>query len=277
MTDKEHQEKAALITKGSWEQDQSRQEQWPHRFESQSHHILARKTDQIQIQQKSSGHSWVCAGERQTRKSNQCRSERGQSWEHDLEVRSHVKEGQAMRQKKGRHLCSVYTDPELGQPNSQLREGQWAQGSDSHCFRVESPSLNFQNVHAVTFAVARSVWKEVSWWPPKLSKQDKSPTLCNVEGPIQLSNATFFLHSSCSYWPHQRGLNSQGTFLNIPLCSSRLAGLLWAHCFLPDLRNRLWKKDTVFLNYWRCSRNCSAGLENGEQKIKESANLLRKK
>lgn len=136
---------------------------------------------------------------------------------------------------------------------------------------------NTSNVHAVTFAVARSVWKEVSWWPPKLSKQDKSPTLCNVEGPIQLSNATFFLHSSCSYWPHQRGLNSQGTFLNIPLCSSRLAGLLWAHCFLPDLRNRLWKKDTVFLNYWRCSRNCSAGLENGEQKIKESANLLRKK
>lgn len=97
-----------------------------------------------------------------------------------------------------------------------------------------------------------------------------------MEGPIQLSNATFFLHSSCSYWPHQRGLNSQGTFLNIPLCSSRLAELLWAHCFLPDLRNRLWKKDTVFLNYWRCS-NCSAGLENGEQKIKESANLLRKK
>lgn len=65
-------------------------------------------------------------------------------------------------------------------------------------------------------------------------------------------------------------------FSTFPLCYSRLAGLLWAHCFLPDLRNRLWKKDTVFLNYWRCS-NCSAGLENGEQKIKESANLLRKK
>lgn len=143
--------------------------------------------------------------------------------------------------------------------------------------RKNTSMKNTSNVHAVTFAVARSVWKEVSWWPPKLSKQDKSPTLCNVEGPIQLSNATFFLHSSCSYWPHQRGLSSQGTFLNIPLCSSRLAGLLWAHCFLPDLRNRLWKKDTVFLNYWRCSRNCSAGLENREQKIKESANLLRKK
>lgn len=50
-----------------------------------------------------------------------------------------------------------------------------------------------------------------------------------------------------------------GYVSHIPPCYSMLPGL---HCFLSDLRNRLWKQDTVFLNQFYSKNFYSAGLEN---------------